>query len=364
MKDPYSPDKAFLHCDRLAQFQAGGIPVPVQVHFVISDLCNQNCSFCAYRIDGITETFQTVNEGNAINKNPNRMMSTPTAKRILRELSAAGAKAIQFTGGGEPTMHRDCAYLMSYAGHLGMDTALVTNGTKIDEYTLAILLGCKWVRVSLDHANAVGYSSMRSTPLGMFDIAVKNIARIVQAKKESGSKVTIGVGFVVNKDNCSVILPAAKLAKELGVDNFRISAAFTPDGSEYFKEFHGVAYRASKAAEELSDGNFLVSNKYGERINDLELKSPDYDKCAYQYLCTYIGADLNVYRCCVLAYTRRGLIGSLRDTPFIKLWRNNDRTKDLKIFNAQKCARCQFNEKNAAINNAINGANTEHGNFV
>lgn len=364
MGDPYSSNKAFLHCDKLAQYQAGGIPVPSQIHFVISDLCNQNCSFCAYCIDGITETFQIVDENGKVNRNPNRMMTTVHAKRILQELSVAGAKAIQFTGGGEPTMHSDCAELMLYANDLGMDTALVTNGTNIDSGILSLILRCTWIRISVDHSNADGYSRMRSTSMDMFDKVIANISTIVDAKKKSGSKVTIGVGFVVNKDNWTEIFKAARLAKQLGVDNFRISAAFTNEGSNYFKEFYHDAYTLSKYAEKLSDGGFLVSNKYGERINDLELKCSEYKKCAYQYLCTFIGADLNVYRCCVLAYTRRGLIGSLHDTSFIKLWRNNDRTKDRKIFDARQCARCQFNEKNLAINNALDGVNVEHGNFV
>ena len=360
MRDPYSPNKAFLHCDRLMQYQAGGIPIPVQVHFVISDLCNQNCSFCAYRIDGITETFSV-----AGNNNPNRMMTISQAANILHQLSLAGVKAIQFTGGGEPTMHPDCAELMLYANDLGMDTALVTNGSIISNKLLDVISRCTWVRISLDHANAAGYAAMRSTSESMFDRVVDNIALMVSTKNEMGTDVTIGVGFVVNKDNWFETLNAAKLAKKLGVDSFRISAAFTPDGADYFEEFHEGAFTQAKRAEELNGDGFLVSNKYGERIHDLELKAPKYKKCVYQYLCTYIGADLNVYRCCVLAYTRRGLVGSLYDQPFIKLWRNNDRTKDLKTFNAQRqCTRCQFNEKNKSINNAIDGSGVEHGNFV
>lgn len=362
MKDPYSSNKAFQHCDRLAQYQSGGIPVPVQVQFVISDFCNQNCSFCAYRIDnGATEIFHTDD-----NNNPDRMMATAVAKTILHDLKTAGVKAIQFTGGGEPTMHKDCAEIMLYAHELGMDIALVTNGTNIDDDMLDAITRCTWVRISLDHANAAGYAKMRSTPLGMFDKVVENIAAIVDAKKTMGSAVTVGVGFVVNKDNWNWLHEAALLSQDLGVDNFRISAAFMPDGADHFKKFHAKIYRMAKDLVELSwgDENFLVSNNYGERIGDLKLASPNYIKCAYQYLCTYIGADLNVYRCCVLAYTRRGLIGSLRDTPFIKLWRNNERTQDLKIFDARECARCQFNEKNLTINNALNGSDVAHGNFV
>ena len=253
MKDPYSPNKAFLHLDRLSQYQSGGIPVPVQVHFVISDLCNQNCSFCAYRIDGTTELFAVYDDNGVKNINPDRKIPTNKARQILKELSEAGVKAIQFTGGGEPTVHADCAELMLYANELGMNTALVTNGTNIHKgKLLEAVMKCAWVRVSLDQANEVGYGLMRRTPRVMFKKVLTNIEKIVEAKKETGSLVTIGIGFVVNKENWSEIFNGAVLAKQLGVDNFRISAAFMDEGIDYFREFHLTAFELAKQAEELT----------------------------------------------------------------------------------------------------------------
>jgi MoaA/NifB/PqqE/SkfB family radical SAM enzyme len=365
MGDPYAANKAFLHCDRLAQYQSGGIPAPVQVHFVISDLCNHNCSFCAYRIDGYTEIFATTDGSGSVNKNPNRQIATPKAKEILKELSEFGARAIQFTGGGEPTMHPDCANLMLYANSLGLDTALVTNGSRIDDKMIDAIMKCTWMRISLDHANVEGYASMRSVRPEMFDIVLENVAKIVAAKKESGANITIGLGYVVNKANWTEVVKGASLAKSLSVDNFRISAAFTPEGADYFKDFYPDARDLCKEAEELGDDNFMVSNRFGERIRDLEADSPDYKRCLYQYLCTFIGADLNLYRCCLWAYRMRGIIGSLRDSSFAELWRNNRRTKDLKTFDAKiQCGLCQFNEKNRSTAAVLDGSAIEHGNFV
>ena len=50
MSNPYSSLKMAWHYAR-----EGGLPkAPKQVQMILSDLCNQNCRFCAYRMDGYT----------------------------------------------------------------------------------------------------------------------------------------------------------------------------------------------------------------------------------------------------------------------------------------------------------------------
>ena len=58
----YSSGKVFHHRDKIDQLKAGEQTVPLQVHLIISDLCNQDCSFCAYRMSGYTtnELFKVV----------------------------------------------------------------------------------------------------------------------------------------------------------------------------------------------------------------------------------------------------------------------------------------------------------------
>ena len=56
IREEYSPYKAIHHLDKLAQMKKGEQPVPAQVQLIISDLCNHNCSFCAYRMEGYTSS--------------------------------------------------------------------------------------------------------------------------------------------------------------------------------------------------------------------------------------------------------------------------------------------------------------------
>lgn len=361
--NPYAPDKAILHMDRLIALRRGDQPPPVHIHFIISDLCNQDCGFCAYRIEGYTEKFAIIEADGTRNHNPNRMISYEKAAEIIRDCGALGVKAIQFTGGGEPTVHPKCADLMVLAQQLKMDTALVTNGVRLDK-VMGPVLTSTWIRISLDAAKEATYCGVRRVPPDHFRRVLRNTRDLVRARDDAGAPLTIGIGFVVTRDNYAEVYDACALARDLGVDNIRISAMFQQDDAVYFRDFHEEAAALSKAAESLSTERFQVINRFGERLSDLELGHPDYRDCSYQHFVTYIGADLNVYRCCVLSYTDRGTVGSLKEQTFAELWDSSIKREMYGDFDARGCPRCQFNDKNHAINRLLENLPLEHGNFV
>ena len=125
----YSQQKFAWHSKQIDALRRGEVPKPVHVQLILSDLCNQSCVWCAYRSEtGLsTELFKT-----ATTINPNRKIETDKAKEILDDCFDMGVKAIQFTGGGEPTVHKDHLEIFSYAQTLQLETALVTNGIKLN----------------------------------------------------------------------------------------------------------------------------------------------------------------------------------------------------------------------------------------
>jgi MoaA/NifB/PqqE/SkfB family radical SAM enzyme len=354
---PYSPFKAVHHKDRLAAMINGGQPVPVQVHVVLSNQCQQNCRFCAYRREG-----HQSNELYAAN--PKATIPTAKWRELLADFADMGVRAVQFTGGGEPLTHPDHVAIFRQTRKLGLDLALVTNGCLAGAKTIDALSEAAWVRVSMDAATPENYARIRCVQPRQFERATAAIRALCKMRDKSPARPLIGIGFVVSSDNANEVYAAVKMASGLGVDNIRISAAFTPYGIEHHKPlFDGVRQQVREAGAEFDRPDFRVFDLYGDRVQDLFDKSPEYDFCPYMNLHTYVGADLNVYRCCVLAYTKTGIIGSIADRSFKELWQSAAKESQFNNFTAKSCPRCMFNNKNRFINYCL-AAEPRHVNFI
>jgi MoaA/NifB/PqqE/SkfB family radical SAM enzyme len=201
--------------------------------------------------------------------------------------------------------------------------------------------------VPADHWNRVG----------------ENVQDLVLARGHATAP-TIGISFVVNRDNYREVVEACAIAKDLGVDNFRIAAMIQPEDAVYFRDFHDEAVDLVGEAQEMSTDTFEVINLYGQRLEDFTIGHPDYRDCSYQQLTTYIGADLSVYHCCITAYTERGTAGSLKDQTFREFWSSAEKRARYASFDARGCPRCQFNAQNREIAKMIESLPAVHGNFV
>lgn len=336
MSEMYSQLKPLWHLDRLVQLREGRRPAPVHVQLILSDLCNQDCSFCAYRMSAglSTELF-----GTPETHNPNRRMRTEKALEIVEDCAAMGVRAIQFTGGGEPTVHPDHLLIMGRAQELGMQTGLVTNGVRLNPAAREIQ-GMTWIRVSVDAGTPETYAAVRHVPRGHWSRAWNNIAGL----REHGYAGTLGVGFVVTPANFAGVESCGVLAKMSGASYLRAGAVFSADGTAFYGErIHEIARVVAEAKAALDDESFEVVDLFGRRIGDLEEGRPEDPECGYQYLTAYVGADLNVYRCCNTAYTRAGVVGSLAGQ------RLRDAALAYEPFDARTCRHCQFLGQNRAI---------------
>lgn len=372
----YSPDKILAHPHRLLELRRGNQPFPIHLHLILSDLCNLDCPGCAYRMAGYpsSELFVEKHDG-AVNRNPARFLDTDLVRSVLEDCAMMGTHAIEFTGGGEPTLHKDCGALIDYAQCLGLDTALITNGIML-HHIGDPAVKTKWLRVSLDAASPETYMTVRPSLGGgramLYARVIENLRWAVEAKKRLDSDCTIGVGFVVQERNWHEIVEAARLAYNVGADNIRISGLFTPAGETYHGAYRQQAEALEKEAMARFDGKngFRVYGRFHEKLEDLHAR-PDYTTCWYQHVTTYLGADANLYRCCVTSYNRHGYIGSVKEAGGLrKLWESAEKKNLFDLFDARSCPRCQFNDRNRAIEHAVRAREVEpvpelqHKNFV
>ncbi|MCH7761745.1 radical SAM protein [candidate division TA06 bacterium] len=347
MTNEYSSLKAAWHIEKISRLRDGLQIVPTHVQLIISDLCNQNCHFCAYRMDGgfSTEQFGEMKEGKLI-KNPNRRIPKDKAIEILNDCADVGVKAIQFTGGGEPTVHPDHIDIFKHAKWLGLKTGLVTNGLVMRDFET--LANMDWVRISLDAGTSESYENIRESK--GFDKVLSNIRTLVGV----GTPCVIGIGFVVTRENWEEIGKACEIAKGLGVSYIRLSAMFSEEGSGYYKGITPRIKGALRSVRELETDSFKIVDLFSHRLDDLDQGSPKHEFCGYQNFTTYIGGNLKVYRCCTTSYTLHGEVGDLTNTTF-KEWLTSWEKKELyESFDARSCHHCQFHSQNEVINYLVN----------
>lgn len=356
----YSDLKAAWHLDKIGEMRLGRQTVPSQVQLILSDLCNQDCHFCSYRMSNGFSSEQFGEDGNM---NPNRKITTFKALEILDDCASLGVKAIQFTGGGEPTVHPDHLPIFLYAQSRGMETSLVTNGVLFREGWEQILPRMKWVRVSVDASNANEYAAVRRVKPELYERVLDNITALAHEIKMQGTDCLLGVGYVITRENWSDAYEGVLRIRATGAANVRLSAMFSTEGASYYDGVYDNIKAEIERIKELATDEFSVVDLFGDRIADLVQHAPDYEFCGYQQFNCYIGGNLRVYRCCTTAYTQHGEVGDLTHQTLASWFYSKQKKDAYDSFDARSCSTCQFNGKNRVINYLVQ-IDPTHVNFV
>lgn len=347
-ENAYSALKSAWHIEDIEAMRRGEQVAPHQVHFIISDLCNHDCHFCAYRMStGFSSEQFGADTGKGFTMNPNRMIPTPKAIELLDDFCSVGVGAVQFTGGGEPTVHPDHLELFDHAQQRGMDTSLVTNGALLRPGWEKTYGRMAWIRVSVDAGSAEVYSRVRKVPESQYNKTLRNLTAIVENAPDT---CLVGAGYCVTRENYMDIEAGCLALRATGVPYVRLCAMFSTEGASYYNGIYGDIKRRIAHAKHLEDDTFKVVDLFGDRISDLNQHAPDYEFCGYQQMCTYIGADLKVYRCCTTSYTKHGEIGDLSSRSYKDWFFSLDKEDAIDCFDARTCKVCQFNNKNRVIN--------------
>lgn len=354
IRQEYSPYKIVHHPEIIQQLKNKEHIFPIQVHLVPTNRCNQNCSFCAYRMDGYSSSQ---------NFGCRDQIETRKLLEIISDLAENGCRAIQYTGGGEPLFHKDIDKALDVTFKLGLDVGMVTNGVLFNDRTLELMSQSSWVRVSVDSYERETYAACRGVTEKQHGMMLANVRKLAKIKSHT---TVLGIGFVITKENYREVYKAAKLFKEIGVDNIRVSAAFTNQGYSYFDGWFDEARDiVLKTYADLNDERFTVFNLFNERVKDLFDGAQDYDFCPMKHLVPYIGADSNVYMCCMLAYNDRGLIGSIAERKFSEMWNAPETVTLMNEHSPKNDCRlpCMFESKNKFINYCIQD-DAIHTNFI
>lgn len=186
----------------------GQMPSPRMAIIYPTYVCNHNCLGCDY-----TE------------QNKLKIMYTKSQFMfLLDQLNDIGVRAVEFCGGGEPTLHPNLSEAIDKVIGFDMALGLLTNGTNLNKKIREKLItNGSYCRISVESATKemFNYYKHPNNENTGFEIVTGNIANLVKERNGSKekSKLQISMKFCVDKNNYKDVPKALELGKKLGVDS-------------------------------------------------------------------------------------------------------------------------------------------------
>ena len=355
MQTAYGDLKFLRFTDRLEAIRDRRLVAPVHVRIKPINRCNHDCWYCAYRASNL----QLGDEMREADKIPeDRMM------QIADDLVDMKVKAVTFSGGGEPLLYKPLPRVIERLAAGDIRIGALTNGSNLQGVMAdAFARHGTWIRVSIDGWDDESYSKSRGLKGEPFTKLIGNL----RAFSARGSRCTLGVSFIVSRDNHAHILDVCRIFKEVGVRHVKLSGVVIAndlaENNRYHRAFApAVVEQIARARAELEDESFDLVDHYHELEERFE---KGYTICPFMQFLTVIGADLCVYSCQDKAYAEAGRLGSFADSSFKRFWFSDENRKRVWALNpATQCKHhCVAQRKNELITDYL-AIDQEHGCFV
>jgi len=289
------------------------------------------------------------------------MLDEMTALKIIPQLATAGVKAINWTGGGEPLTNRAFVKIADCARRHGIQQGIFTNGALMGVNDMPYLLDShQWIRFSIDAGTRETYQRIKHSD--DFDRVIEKVKTLVNLRNSTGSKVEIGIGFVITEENYHEIPQFSELIKETGVDygQYKPSIENNLFNAEFWTDkVKGLLEEAFKTNSKA------VINLY--KFNDIVESNLDqpYPVCYGHQFCPCIDADAEVWACNQLRGMKEFSFGNLREQTFEEIWKGKRRQEVIAKIKPSECPKlCKNNEINKILYKVKHPSNDLHHNFL
>ena len=349
MSSLYSDLKFMRYPDQLAAWRSGTVSPPVHVRIKPMNHCNHDCWYCAYRYDAL-----------ALGEDIDLKDQIPKEKmeEIIEDVIEMGVKAVTFSGGGEPTLYKTLPDNVERLARGGVKVATLTNGSNLKgQVAEAFAAHGTWVRISMDAWDGPSYAEAR----GIKKDAFENLFRNMREFNAMKSDCILGVSFIIGSKNYEHVYDLCSRLKDTGVNHVKLSGVVVgndvPANNAYHDEIRATVEQQIKMALTLSDKSFEVVNHYHALSERFQKQ---YTTCPFLQYLTVIGADCSVYTCQDKAYTKSGMLGSIKERRFKDFWFSDENRETLYNFNPSvSCGHhCVAHGKNLAILETLDGDET------
>ena len=292
--NPFDGSKLLGQLPVVTKYLEGDSYAPIQVEIDLTNRCVSACPWCA----GYLERHKSQHE-----------LDTATALRVVDELEQLGVKSITWTGGGDPTQHRDFRKIVEHvAATTKLQQALITHGVVP---VLPVLHCFEWVRFSVDAATVEGYAKQHGRA-AHFDKVLENVSDCANAKQGT----TIGVGFVTHVETWDEVLAFAAMWRDVPIDYIQFRPLQDTHGQSWETDCQHVAQLVDDARR-VDARVVSVAAKY-EAIRRGE--DGRTGSCYGIFFDTALAADGFVYVCCHHKGNKKYAIGNVEQSSFGEIW--------------------------------------------
>ena len=302
---------------------------PFEIEIQPSSRCNLKCRWCIG--EELQAQNRVLNLPNAINADNIGQI----VEGILEtRKNGLGVEIVKFSGFiGEPLVRKEAVLpaILRLAG-AGVRVGLFTNGVLMTEETWEALAHATYVNLSLD-AGPRTFSVCKENsapenphPADTFHRIMNNLRGLDRQRKKTGrcSEMNITVGYIIINENCDEIYETTRIVREAGADairfKFDIGGQFDLRQAGMLQEAFSQIEQAQADFHNPPAFSVMAIHSRQDAENGSFADWNCSNGCHYQYFCTTIGSDGNVYLCDHNTMPGAIPFGNAINQPFGEIW--------------------------------------------
>jgi|TARA_B110001454_G_C12709592_1_gene430162 cyclic pyranopterin phosphate synthase len=325
--------KILYHPEKIAAYKEGKRPFPTTIEIDLTNKCNHRCDFCYYAEHIGMEADKP-------------SLDTDLLKERLIEAKKLGTKAISFTGGGEPTIHKDYLELIKFTNQIGLDVGTITNGSAITERNVDIIIkNLQWIRISMAGGDRESYSRVQG--VDQFEKILSNLKLLSKRKEMIDPNFNVGIRTLVTPDNIHSLEQFAEIIKNLNLNYWQVAPnQFTDDKGKFWND-ENTQRIFSNVKDILAEGNVkLLTTTYMASQEKLDYPTT----CYAHFFMVALTAEGYLTFCKNVRSEKDFHIGDITKNTLTEIW-NGDKTKEIESW--VRPNNCGLFCKHMAINDTM-----------
>lgn len=314
----------------------GQMPPPRMAIIYPTYFCNHNCYGCDYTEQNKLKTMYTKSQ----------------FFTLLDQLNDLGVRAIEFCGGGEPTLHPDLPEAIDKAISFGMSFGLLTNGTNLNkEIRNKLVSGGSYCRISVESASKETFNLYKrpANENAGFNVVTENIALLVKERNSLKRKTNLQISmkFCVDSNNYKDVPKALELGKRLGVDSV---------------QFKLIRNMPSEIKDEKTLRWLYKKVKQSQKLFPQIRVVPDFEKSVLKTECWLSPLQLtidpagDVFICCYYRHRfNNHKLGNIFKDGLKKIWYSKTHWEKVSRIKKEDCNKydCRFHYYNQLMKNLV-----------